>query len=187
MKLINILCLVISVSLPQIVFSAGKALSCEKPILVGPTDSKPNRKVDLIVVYKSLRRMVLVTDDQVQKQYRVALGLVPVGHKQQQGDWKTPEGLYKIDFKNSRSDFHLSLRISYPDRLDIKEAKKRNIDPGGDIMIHGFPKDPTKYKFAKLAYDMGLDWTVGCIAVTNDEIEEIYSVIDAKTPIEICP
>lgn len=173
--------------MPLCLLAAGPTQHCNSPILEGPTESKPNKKVDLLLVYKSQRRLLLITDGEIQKQYRVALGFSPLGHKIKRGDGKTPEGRYRIELKNPRSEYHLSLRVSYPDALDAESAKALGVDPGDDIMVHGFPNDPNKRLIAKALYDMGLDWTLGCIAVTNEEIEEIYAIVDRKTPIEICP
>src|SRR5262245_4314799 len=116
-------------------------------------------RADLIVVDKSARRLTLLRDGHVLKAYEVALGSAPRGHKQQEGDGRTPEGAYAIDFKNARSRFHLALRISYPNAADRAAAQRRGVPPGGDIMIHGLPNG--------LSWLAGLhlwrDWTDGCI------------------------
>jgi murein L,D-transpeptidase YafK len=105
------------------------------------------------------------------------------GYKQREGDGRTPEGRYAIDFKNPRSRFHLALRISYPDASDRDSARRRGVPPGGDIMIHGLPNG-----LGWLGkYHLWRDWTDGCIAVTNGQIEEIWASVDVGTPVEIRP
>lgn len=140
-------------------------------------------KADYILVEKSARRLSLLKDRIAIKQYRIALGRVPIGNKQQEGDNRTPEGIYKIDRRNDKSRFHLSLHISYPTSAESEAARQRGVSPGGDIMIHGLPNG--------LAYIGELhhqaDWTAGCIAATNDEIEEIWNAVPDGTVIEIRP
>lgn len=140
-------------------------------------------RADRIVIEKTGRRLEVRRGDEVLKSYAVSLGAHPVGHKQQEGDGRTPEGRYAIDFKNPRSRFHLSLRVSYPNATDRTNASDRGVSPGGDIMIHGLPNG--------LGWLAGLhrfvDWTDGCIAVTNAEIEEIWSMTDRGTAVEINP
>ncbi len=134
------------------------------------------QQADAIHVYKAQRRMDLLRAGKVIAHYRIALGGTPVGHKRQQGDSRTPEGDYRISFRNPRSRFHLSLRISYPDEADRRQAAARGVDPGGDIMIHG--ATPPGYTS---------DWTEGCIAVTNREMEEIWQRVPVGTPVRIDP
>ena len=138
---------------------------------------------DIIVVNKAKRVMTLYANKKAIKTYRIALGGNPVGHKEQEGDSRTPEGRYIIDAKNPRSSFHLSLHISYPDRRDRAAARKNGVSPGGAIMIHGTPEA------LAAAQTLGIfnDWTAGCIAVTNAEIEEIYHAVRVGTPIVIKP
>jgi murein L,D-transpeptidase YafK len=147
------------------------------------TPAIATRKVDRILVLKAERTMQLVAGKDIIKTYKIALGTQPVGAKQKQGDRKTPEGNYVINGKNPHSQFHRSLRISYPNAADRERAKKQKIDPGGDIMIHGIGE-----KFGWLwAMHRQTDWTWGCIAVTNEEIEEIWKLVPIGTPIEIRP
>ena len=143
----------------------------------------PAAKADLIVVEKAKRALTLYADKKALKTYRIALGGNPVGHKEQEGDSRTPEGRYVIDAKNPWSSFHLSLHVSYPDRRDQATARKKGVSPGGQIMIHGTPE----YLSALQATGIFSDWTAGCIAVTNAEIEEIYRLVDTGTPIVIKP
>ncbi len=141
-----------------------------------PPLAAPAQQADAIRVFKGQRRMELLRDGRVIAGYRIALGDVPVGHKRQQGDERTPEGDYHITYRNDRSRYHLSLRISYPDPADRRQARARGVDPGGDIMIHG--ATPPGYAG---------DWTDGCIAVTNAEMEEIWRRVPVGTPIHIAP
>ena len=134
-------------------------------------------RVDLIVVWKSKRRMTLFYKKKALKSYSIRLGFNPRGHKRREGDGKTPEGNYWITHKNANSSFHKSLGISYPNKQDKIYAKKNGFSPGKDIFIHGGPKNFFKHFF--------FDWTEGCIAVTDKEIEEIYYLINENTPIFI--
>lgn len=139
-------------------------------------------KADKVIVVKSKRILMLLRDGEILKAYRIALGKNPEGKKVMAGDKKTPEGRYTL-FKNSNSRFHLSLRISYPNESDIENAERLGVSPGGDIMIHGLPEGLAEFgKFHRY-----YDWTDGCIAVTNSEIEEIYQMVEDGTPIEIKP
>jgi murein L,D-transpeptidase YafK len=140
-------------------------------------------KADRILVVKSERKLTLLRDGKPLKNYFVALGGAPVGDKQCQGDSRTPEGIYRIDFKKKDSLYHRALRVSYPNAQDVAEARKRGCPPGGDIMIHGLAPS-----FAKVgALHRLSDWTLGCIAVTNEEIDEIWAAVDTGTTVEIRP
>jgi len=141
-------------------------------------------KADKIVVIKSKRVILLMNNGEILKAYRVALGKHPVGRKNRQGDQKTPEGTYVIDSRIPDSKFHLALHISYPNDSDIKNAQSLGIDPGRDIMIHGLPNGLGK-KIGKL--HRLTDWTDGCIAVTNSEMEEIWQMVPDGTTVEIRP
>ncbi len=146
-----------------------------------PSD-KPLR-ADQVIIYKSLRRLDLLHDGKRLRSYRISLGGNPLGHKQQEGDSRTPEGDYKIDWRNPKSKYHLSLHISYPDKSDKASARKRGVSPGGDIMIHGLPNG---WEAAGMAL-AGVDWTDGCIAVDNWAIKEIWDAVPNGTPISILP
>jgi L,D-peptidoglycan transpeptidase YkuD (ErfK/YbiS/YcfS/YnhG family) len=138
---------------------------------------------DKVLIEKQERRLTLLSEGDVIKTYKIALGTNPVGPKERQGDNKTPEGTYIIDSRNSRSDFHLSLHISYPNAKDKMRAKELGVSPGGDIMIHGI-----KNGFAWVgASHSNIDWTNGCIAVTNEEMEEIFKLVPIGTTVEIRP
>lgn len=131
-----------------------------------------------IEVHKGARRMYLMDGPRVLRRYDIALGSNPTGHKRAEGDGRTPEGSYVIDRRNPNSQFHLSLGISYPRPSDRLAAREAGLDPGGDIFIHGQ---------AGRHRGRGRDWTEGCIAVTDREIEEIYAMVDVGTPIRILP
>jgi len=135
-------------------------------------------EVTQLVVYKGERRMHLVNGSKALKTYKIALGGNPVGPKQFEGDGKTPEGLYFINRQNPNSAYYLSLGISYPNETDVEAAKAEGKEPGGDIFIHGR---------ANKNRGRGKDWTAGCIAVKDREMEEIYSMVRIGTPIFIMP
>jgi murein L,D-transpeptidase YafK len=140
-------------------------------------------RADKIVILKSARTMTLFSGGKAFKTYTVALGSVPVGPKRLEGDHKTPEGIFTIDARNPRSQFHLALHISYPQAADRERARSLGARPGGAVMIHGLPK-----AYAYLgALHRQTDWTDGCIAVTNAEIEEIWKLAPVGTRVEIRP
>ena len=138
---------------------------------------------DRIVVWKSKRQLELYAHGKVLKSYAVSLGRNPVGPKLREGDKRTPEGLYAIESHNPRSSFHKALKVSYPSAADRIAAAKRGDAPGGDIMIHGMHNG---LGFIGRLHRR-LDWTAGCVAVTNPEIEEIYRAVPDGTPVEIRP
>lgn len=140
-------------------------------------------QADQIIVLKSARILRLYHQGRVIMEYRVALGGEPVGPKEKHGDHKTPEGAYIISAKNAHSQFHLALHISYPNTQDRERARRLGVSPGGDIMIHGLP--PAAAALGALHRQM--DWTDGCIAVTNQEIEEIWRLVPVGTKVEIRP
>lgn len=140
-------------------------------------------KAARILVDKSERTLVLFAEGRPIRSYPVSLGRNPVGHKRYEGDKRTPEGIYLIDGKNPNSAFHLSLHISYPNERDVRTARERGWDPGGQIVIHGLPTGLIKTSSSKYEYD----WTDGCIAVSNAAIEEIWQLVDEGTLIEITP
>lgn len=138
---------------------------------------------DSIVVEKALRRLTLYRDGVRVKEYRIALGKNPFGRKVQIGDFKTPEGTYFIEGRNPQSRYYRALRISYPDMLDKLRAESMGLTAGGDIMIHGLPSGRELIG----AYHRTTDWTEGCIAVTNQELDEIWAAIPDGAPIQIKP
>lgn len=138
-------------------------------------------QVERIIVEKSARRMLLIQNGTVVRQYRIALGFAPEGDKTRQGDGRTPEGVFRIDRRNDRSAYHLSLGLDYPRPQDRARAAAGGYDPGGDIMIHGQPNS-----LPDGAVVNG-DWTAGCIAVSNAEMREIWAATPTGTPVEVRP
>ncbi|WP_158792608.1 murein L,D-transpeptidase family protein [Granulicella sp. L60] len=136
---------------------------------------------DRVVVLKGERKLLLIKGDVVLKTYTVSLGANPVGLKRMQGDRKTPEGNYILDRHNAHSQYHKSIHISYPNADDVARVSRLGFPTGGDVFIHGLPND-----YAGPGKDLG-DWTNGCIAVTNAEIDEIWRAVADGTPIEIRP
>ncbi len=143
----------------------------------------PPKQADRIVIEKSKRTLNLMSGNTVLKTYKVALGGQPVGAKQRQGDHKTPEGIYVVDRKNPASLFHRALHISYPNAQDRENARKLHASPGGDVEIH---RIGAKYGYLGAAHRL-TDWTDGCIAVTNEEINEIWPLVPVGTTVEIKP
>jgi murein L,D-transpeptidase YafK len=139
--------------------------------------------VDRIVIVKSSRTMTLENNGHVLKTYKVALGGDPIGPKEREGDHKTPEGEYLVDAKNAHSQFYLALHISYPNASDRIRARRLGTSPGGDVEIHGLGK---KYGWIGARHRLS-DWTDGCIAVTNEEVEEIFKMVDVGTRVELKP
>lgn len=138
---------------------------------------------DRLLLEKGKRRLTAYANGAPARIYTVALGTNPIGHKEFQGDRKTPEGLYKIDGKNPNSSYHKNLGVSYPNDQDRAKAAELGKAPGGDIKIHGLrPKDAYLGKAHRLT-----DWTHGCIAVTNEEMDELYARTPVGIPIEILP
>jgi murein L,D-transpeptidase YafK len=148
--------------------------------LAGPAVA---RKADLVVVYKQQRLLKLMSGGDMVRQYPIALGFNPQGHKRREGDGRTPEGAYRIDWRNPHSGFHLSLHIDYPRPADGSAAAAASEDPGRDIMIHGLPNGFTADQIGHPR----TDWTSGCIAVTNAEIEEIWRLVDDGTVVLVLP
>ncbi|MEJ0036980.1 MAG: L,D-transpeptidase family protein [Gammaproteobacteria bacterium] len=161
--------------------SADSLGSSTASVVQGPTTSMPT--ADRVVVYKGERKMLLMHGDSILRTYKVALGLNPVGHKERAGDFRTPEGRYRLTRRNPRSDFFLSIQVSYPNDADMKHARRNGWESGGSIMIHGLPNQlkhtPTYYTSS--------DWTDGCIAVSNSDMLEIWLLTADNAPIEILP
>lgn len=140
-------------------------------------------KADAVVVKKSDHQLFLVKNGKIIKQFHIALGGNPKGHKQQEGDQRTPEGKYKLDYKTTQSGYYKAFHISYPNQADINNARKRGVQPGGQILIHGQPNGRESYQ----AITQKFDWTLGCIALTNADMDEVWAAVDAGTPIDIKP
>ena|SRR5215469_4251280 len=145
--------------------------------------ARPATTVDHVVVYKNQRKLVLLAAGKELKSYRIALGSKPIGPKTRQGDHRTPEGSYVLDSRNPNSHFYKAFHISYPNPKDTTTAKKLGVSPGGDIMLHGLPKG---YAWVGRGHTMH-DWTDGCIALTNEEMDELWKLVPVGTPIEIKP
>ncbi len=138
---------------------------------------------DKVLVEKKARQLTLLSKGRELKVYKIALGGNPIGAKEKEGDGKTPEGLYIIDSRNKNSGYHLSLHVTYPNEKDRARAKELDVSPGGNIMIHGI-----KNGFGWVGrFHTRFDWTKGCIAVTDMEIEDIDKLVPDGTPIEIRP
>ena len=145
--------------------------------------SAASGEIDYVLVNKSEKKMYLLSDGIEVKQYNVVFGGNPVGHKQQEGDQRTPEGKYILDYKKSDSAFYKSIHISYPNEDDKKRAQAKGVDPGNLIMIHGQKNGQGSSWWLTQQFN----WTDGCIAVTNAEMDEIWELVQAGTPIEILP
>jgi len=149
-----------------------------------PEDKLPDDiQIDKLVVYKSKRQLLAYSNGQLVKTYKISLGRKPIGDKEFEGDKKTPEGLYFINDKNPNSGYHKNLGISYPDKDDIENAKRLGKPTGGDVKIHGLRN---KTGFIR-KFHRWFDWTLGCIAVTDEEIDELYNAVKIGTEIEIKP
>jgi murein L,D-transpeptidase YafK len=146
-------------------------------------DALGPRDIDRVVVLKSERRLVLMRGESVVRVFSVALGRYPTGPKRRAGDARTPEGAYELDYKLEDSAFYRAIHISYPNAQDRARARAEGVDPGGKIMIHGLPNDRT----AGYVGHPRIDWTQGCIAVTNAEMDELWRLVEIGTPIEIHP
>ena len=174
------------VAILALAFVAGAAhpdaLPEAQPVMLRPpAETLP--VVDRVLVRKAERRLLLMRGGNVVRSYHVALGLSPVGQKERSGDFRTPEGSYRLERRNPRSDYFLSIKVSYPNPVDLKRARARHWDTGGSIMIHGLPNqlkhDPEYYR--------SHDWTDGCIAVSNADMVEIWMLTPDDVPIDILP
>ncbi|MBK1720296.1 L,D-transpeptidase family protein [Thiocystis violacea] len=150
-----------------------------------PTTAKRIGPVDRVVVKKSQRQLELVSGGNVVRQYRVALGGSPVGHKYREGDQRTPEGSYQLNWRNPNSNYYKAIHVSYPSQKDRATSRQLGYNPGGMIMIHGLPNyiqsEGMRRQYANR------DWTQGCIAVQNHEMDEIWRLVRDGTPIQIVP
>ncbi len=138
---------------------------------------------DSVVVRKTERKLYLMRQGEVLRSYKVSLGLRPEGHKQFEGDYRTPEGKYHLTRRNPNSEYFLSIQVDYPNARDVANARKLGVKPGGAIMIHGQPNTPRKNP----DYYTNVDWTEGCIALSNSDMVEIWLMTPPNTPIEIAP
>ena len=165
------------------VFAAGLFLSTAALAAPADTSGTMNDPVDRIIVEKSKRRMTLLRGQQEVAVYRVALGRDPIGPKVMRGDNRTPEGLYFVDYKVRNSVYHRALHLTYPNLDDLTRADSLGVAPGSHIMIHGMSRRQLWMGDVQYLFD----WTNGCIALTNGEIEEIWDFVPLWTPVEIRP
>jgi murein L,D-transpeptidase YafK len=148
-----------------------------------PSGPAPSAAADKILVLKSEHKMLLMREGKILKAYKVSIGRNPIGPKTRSGDHKTPEGTYVLDWRNPKSKFHLSIHVSYPNASDSANAGRQDLQPGGDIMIHGLQNGLSWIgRFHRF-----VDWTDACIAVTNPEMDQIWRAVPDGTPIEIRP
>ena len=152
-------------------------------LLFTPFAAWSAQKADAVLVDKSEKRLYLMQNGQIFRSFPVTFGAEPRGHKQQQGDERTPEGRYTLDYKNASSKYYKSIHISYPNAKDRANARKRGVDPGGDIMLHG---QPNGWGWASPVLQL-FKWTDGCIALSNRYMDQVWEAVDTGTPIEIRP
>ncbi len=167
----------------RIFLAAGLALSLVAEAGANPSGLAAQAKADYLLVDKSDRKLYLYREGEVLRSFDISLGLMPEGPKQREGDFRTPEGSYKLSFRNPDSDYFLSIQISYPNQSDVARARASNVSPGGQIMIHGFPNEP---RYSETRYQ-SWDWTDGCIAVSNSDMVDIWLMTEEETPIDIRP
>jgi len=142
-----------------------------------------SERADSLLIVKSERKLYVLKNGEVLRAMDIALGLMPEGPKQREGDFRTPEGRYFLEAKNPNSDYFLSVKISYPNEADRARARAEGVDPGGEIMIHGLPNEP-RYRESRYS---DMDWTDGCVAVSNSDMIDIWLMTGPGTPIEIRP
>jgi murein L,D-transpeptidase YafK len=143
----------------------------------------PGLRADTILIVKHERKLYLLRDNYLLRSYRIALGLSPTGAKEHQWDFRTPEGSYIIDFRQENSHYFKALHISYPSAADLKRASAMHLHTGGDIFIHGEPNRPTK----PVSYYKTRDWTNGCIALSDEDLQDLWDLTAGKTYVEIVP
>jgi murein L,D-transpeptidase YafK len=167
--------------------AGSTAARAESPLpssaLLTPSVEPALPMADRVLVSKADRKLQLLRNGEVLRTYKIALGLRPEGHKEFEGDFRTPEGLYHLIRRNPNSEYFLSIQIDYPNDRDLARARKQGLRPGGAIMIHGQPNVPRKPR----DYYSNVDWTEGCIAVSNSDMVEIWLMTPPDTPIEIRP
>jgi murein L,D-transpeptidase YafK len=185
----------------SLVFSMSVPISADigTPLLLEPVQTKIQAKheinvikktnkfdgfIDYVLVKKRERKLYLYSEDQVAKSYKIALGKQPEGQKLEEGDSRTPEGLYTLDWRNPGSKFFRSIHVSYPNIVQTRSAKEAGVDPGGAIMIHGQPNDWAERIKLTFSYE---DWTEGCIALENQDMIEVWDLVRDGTPIKIDP
>jgi len=178
--------LIISLLLVPILANANELLAKAEPRMPAVSSQAAHAstpEITQVLVHKTERRLYLLSDQEAVKEYRISLGDNPEGHKLSEGDERTPEGDYTLDWRLADSDFYKAIHISYPSARDRELADAWGLDPGGSIMIHGLPNNAGDMAFAYI----GLDWTDGCIAVSNEAMDEIWTLVKNGTPIRIEP
>jgi murein L,D-transpeptidase YafK len=170
--------------------AAGSRLTALSVVLLfGFYEQSPARSIpptplaDAILIVKHERKLYLLHDNYPLRSYRIALGLSPTGAKERQWDFRTPEGSYIIDFRQEHSHYFKALHISYPSPADLKRSSALHFPAGGDIFIHGEPNHPTK----PVSYYKTRDWTNGCIALSDEDLQDLWNLTAGKTPVEIVP
>lgn len=163
--------------------SAGAETPLQSSALVSSSVEAALPLADRVVVHKAARKLELLRNGVAMRSFKIALGLRPEGHKQFEGDFRTPEGNYRLTRRNPNSEYFLSIQVDYPNAHDIARARSQGLRPGGSIMIHGQPNTPKKSR----DYYSNVDWTEGCIAVSNSDMVEIWLMTPPDTPIEILP
>ena len=152
-------------------------------LAIGNASGATLATAERIVVKKSERRMFLLRGEEVIASYKISLGLNPEGPKQREGDFRTPEGEYRLGRRNSRSDYFLAIQVTYPNDIDVQRARTHGWRAGGSIMIHGSPNLPRH----PLSYYESFDWTDGCIALSNADMVEVWLLTPDNVPIDILP
>ena len=152
-------------------------------LLVGAGGADAGQKADLVRVDKGESRLFLIGKGETFASFPVVFGKNPQGHKQQQVDERTPEGRYVLDYKTAASSYYRSIHVSYPDARDQESARKRGVDPGGDIMVHG---QPNGWEWLTPVLQL-FNWTDGCIALRNKDMDAVWDAVDPGTPVEIIP
>ena len=177
----------IVLTLASFALAVGPLARAEGPLppsaLVSSSVEASLPMADRVLVRKADRKLQLLRNGEVIRTFKIALGLRPEGHKQFEGDYRTPEGQYRLTRRNPNSEYFLSIQVDYPNADDLKRARKLGQRPGGSIMIHGQPNMPKKSR----DYYSNVDWTEGCIAVSNSDMVEIWLMTPPDTPIEILP
>jgi murein L,D-transpeptidase YafK len=161
----------------------GDGLPQAQPVMLPQPALNTLPLVDRIVVHKGERRLLLMQGGNIVRSYHVSLGLNPVGQKERSGDFRTPEGTYRLERRNARSDYFLSIKVSYPNEADLRRARVRHWNTGGSIMIHGLPN----YLKHEPEFYQSHDWTDGCIALSNADMTEIWMLTPDDVPIDILP
>jgi len=167
----------------RMVWAGGFFALCAVAVVLWAQQPAVSQKADSILILKKDHVMELMAGGKVIRTYKVALGQGGLAPKEREGDARTPEGHYTIDAKNAASHYHKALHVSYPDVGDRKRAAKLGVSPGGAIMIHGLPNGKGWVGAGHRLYD----WTLGCIAVTDEEIDEVFELVPVGTPVEIRP